>query len=198
MPPGQSDGEERVDADEVTRLLREGRSGSESARDRLIGLIYDELHVIAASLMRREDPAHTLQSTALVHEAYFRLMGPGTDWTNRRHFFGAAARAMRQVLTDYARRKRRRKRDASHLDRVTLANLPAGDTDDSLDVLALNEALEELEALDRRKAAAIELHYYAGLSYEELAETLDVSPATVHRDLRMARAWLRDRLGSKG
>ena len=194
--PSARGSEAQAGPDEVTRLLHEERDGSESARERLIGLIYDELRLIAASLMRSEHPGHTLQSTALVHEAYFRMMGPGTDWTDRRHFFGAAARAMRQVLTDHARRKRRHRRGGGQLERVTLANIAADDDAGpaSLDILALDGALVELEALSPRKAAAVELHYYAGLSYEEVAEALTVSPATVHRDLRMARAWLRDRL----
>ena len=184
-----------ADRDEVTRLLHQWREGSTLARERLADLIYDELHRIAQARMRAEDPGHTLQSTALVHEAYMRLVGSDVDWVDRGHFLASAARTMRRVLTDHARAKTRRKRGGGSLDRVTLANLPAEDEDaDQLDLLALDEALEELEARDSRKAAAVEMHYYAGLSYEEVAKALDVSPVTVHRDLRMARAWLRDRL----
>lgn len=187
---------EAAGPEDVTRLLRDWRGGSTTAGDRLIRLIYDELHRIADARMRAEDPGHTLQATALVHEAYVRLLGAGVDWVDRSHFFAVAARTMRRVLTDHARARRRGKRGGGELDRVTLANLPAQDDGpDGVDLLALDAALEELAALDARKASAVELHYYAGLGYEEVAEALDVSPVTVHRDLRMARAWLATRLG---
>ncbi len=156
-------------------------------------LVYDELHAIAEARMRDEASGHTLQSTALVHEAYVRLSGADVSWTDRKHFFAAAARAMRRVLTDHARARRAEKRGGA-LARVTLANVEAGDSGDRLDLVALDEAIDELAAQDSRKASAVELHYYAGLSYDEIAAALDVSPATVHRDLRMARAWLFSRL----
>jgi RNA polymerase sigma factor (TIGR02999 family) len=177
----------------VTRLLQAWRDGDELAADSLMRLVYDELHVIADARMRREAPDHTLRSTALVHEAYLRLAGAGVSWTDRKHFFAAAARAMRRVLTDHARARQREKRGGG-LDRVTLANLPAPEAGDTLDLVALDEAVEALAVQDPRKASAVELHYYAGLSYDEVAEALDISPATVHRDLRMARAWLHSRL----
>lgn len=180
--------------DDVTRLLQAWRDGDDLAADRLMRLVYDELHVIAEARMRGEAPDHTLRSTALVHEAYLRLAGAGVSWTDRKHFFAAAARAMRRVLTDHARGRRREKRGGGGLDRVTLANLPAPGAEDTLDLVALDEAVEALAAQDPRKASAVELHYYAGLSYDEVAEALDISPATVHRDLRMARAWLHNRL----
>jgi RNA polymerase sigma-70 factor, ECF subfamily len=157
--------------------------------------VYDELRVIAAARLRAERPDHTLQSTALVHEAYVRLAGTDIRWSDRGHFFAAAARAMRRVLTDHARARHREKRGGGELDRVTLSNLPApGPGESELDLLALDEAVDALAAQDPRKAAAVELHYYGGLGYEAVAEALDISPATVHRDLRMARAWLRARL----
>ena len=194
-PPGPRGGE-AAGPEEVTRLLRDWRDGSAAASERLGRLIYDELHRIAESRMRAEDPGHTLQSTALVHEAYLRLLGAEVEWADRSHFFAAAARTMRRVLTDHARARQRGKRGGGELDRVTLANLPAEGSDpDALDLLALDAAIEDLAAQDARKASAVELHYYAGLAYEEVAEALDVSPVTVHRDLRMARAWLRARLG---
>lgn len=185
-------------AAEVTRLLHGWRKGSRAAGDRLIQLVYDELHDIAEARMRREDPAHTLQATALVHEAYLRLADAGLDWSDRKHFFVIAARTMRRILTDHARSKHRQKRGGA-LDRVTLSGLAADDEEpDTLELVAVGEAIDALGEQDERKATAIELHYYAGLSYDEVAEALDISPATVHRDLRMARAWLRTRLDPPG
>jgi len=188
-----SDTDHPGDPGQVTRLLHAWRDGDAAAADRLIRLVYDELHAIAEARMRGEAAGHTLQSTALVHEAYVRLAGADISWTDRKHFFAAAARAMRRVLTDHARARRTDKR-GGELARVTLANVEAQDADDRLDLVALDEAIDELAAQDSRKASAVELHYYAGLSYEEIAEALDISPATVHRDLRMARAWLLGRL----
>ncbi len=182
-----------MDTTQVTRLLHAWRDGDRDAEEHLLRLVYDELHAIAESRMRREADGHTLQSTALVHEAYVRLAGADVAWADRSHFFAAAARAMRRVLTDHARARRRGKRGGA-LNQVTLANLPAAEPGDPLDLVALDEAIEELAAQDRRKASVVELHYYAGLGYDEVAEALDISPATVHRDLRMARAWLNDRL----
>lgn len=181
------------DPQEVTRLLRAWSAGDAEAADRLMRLVYDELHVIASARMRAEPPEHTLQSTALINEAYLRLAGSDFSWSDRGHFFAAAARAMRRVLTDHARGKGRQKRGGG-LDRVTLTNLPGEEADDRIDLLALDEAIEELSEQDPRKATALELHYYAGLGYDEVADALGVSPATIHRDLRMARAWLHSRL----
>lgn len=180
---------------EVTRLLRAWRGGDEGAGDELMRVLYDELHRIADARLRGEAAGHTLQSTALIHEAYMRLAGAGISWSDRTHFFAVAARTMRRVLTDHARARQRQKRSGA-LDRVTLSGLPAPERGgDAVDLIALDEAIEELAGQDPRKASAVELHYYGGLSYDEVAEALDTSPATVHRDLRMARAWLRDRLG---
>lgn len=193
--PGAAPGDR---AAEVTRLLHDWREGSRAAGDRLIQLVYDELHDIAEARMRREDPAHTLQATALVHEAYLRLADAGLDWSDRKHFFVIAARTMRRILTDHARSKHRQKRGGA-LDRVTLSGLATDDEEpDTLELVAVGEAIDALGEQDERKATAIELHYYAGLSYDEVAEALDISPATVHRDLRMARAWLRTRLDPPG
>jgi RNA polymerase sigma factor (TIGR02999 family) len=180
---------------EVTELLRSWHDGDKAAGERLMRIMYDELHRIADARMRSEGPGHTLQSTALIHEAYLRLVGGGVSWSGRTHFFAVAARTMRRVLTDHARARLREKRGGGR-DRVTLAGVANPDTggEDPVDVLALDEAIEELSAVDPRKASAVELHYYGGLTYDEVAEALDVSPATVDRDLRMARAWLRSRL----
>ena len=181
--------------EEVTRLLHEWRDGSATAGDQLMRVVYDELHHIAEARMRREEPGHTLQATALVHEAYMRLVGGGVDWVDRVHFFAVAARTMRRVLTDHARARRGAKRGGGDLSPVTLDGLASHDEGpDQLDLVALSTAIDELAQHDPRKASAIELHHYAGLSYDEIARVLDASPATIHRDLRMARAWLRTRL----
>lgn len=195
--PENRDGETHRQGDpgEVTRLLHAWRDGDEEARESLMQMLYDELHRIAEARMRGEPEGHTLQSTALIHEAYMRLAEASISWSDRTHFFVVAARTMRRVLTDHARARQRQKRSGA-LDRVTLSGLPAPSRGDQrVDLIALDAALDALAEQDPRKASAVELHYYGGLTHEEVAEALDVSPATVDRDLRMARAWLRDRLG---
>jgi len=176
---------------DVTRLLLDWTKGREDALDELMPLIYRELRRLASEALRGEAEGHTLRTTALVHEAYVRLVGADVNWEGSRHFMRIAARAMRRVLVDHARRRRSLKRGRGDvpmgLDTLE-AVLPANPTPD--DVIELDEALERLTALEERKGRAIELHYFGGLSYDEVAEALDVSPATVHRDLRMARAWL--------
>ena len=176
---------------EVTRLLLAWQGGREQAFDDLLPLVYDELRRIARSAMRGEREGHTLQTTALVHEAYLRLVGSDVSWKGSGHFMRVASRAMRRILVDHARRRSRQKRGQGEAP-VSLDTLeeilPGGSQPD--DVIELDEALERLSALEERKAQAVELHYFGGLSYEEVAEALEVSPATVHRDLRMARAWL--------
>jgi RNA polymerase sigma factor (TIGR02999 family) len=139
--------------------------------------------------MRRERPDHTLQATAVVHEAYLRLLGNEASFQNRAHFFGAAAEAMRRVLIDSARRKRAEKRGGD-LERVTLAEVAGGVEDGHLDVLELDDALTKLAAVDARLAEVTKLRYFAGLSIPETAEVLEISPATVKRDWTFARAWL--------
>lgn len=176
---------------EVTRLLRAWQDGRDQAFDDLLPLVYGELRRIARSAMRGEREDHTLQTTALVHEAYLRLVGSDVAWEGSGHFMRVAARAMRRILVDHARSRSRQKRGQGEVP-VSLDTLegilPGGSRPD--DVLELDRALDRLAALEERKAQAIELHYFGGLSYEEVAQALDVSPATVHRDLRMARAWL--------
>lgn len=177
----------------VTRLLQDWQSGDSAALDRLTSLLYDELRALAEHQMRGERPDHTLQPTALIGEAYVRLVDADVSWQDRTHFFALAARTMRRVLVDHARRRGRARRGGDW-QRVTLTDLPGNGDDPSLDLLALNEALEQLAALDERKARAVELRYFAGLGPPEVAEVLGVSESTVHRELRFSTAWLRSRL----
>lgn len=180
------------DASSVTRLLLAWQDGQSDALEELMPLLYDELRRLAHFAMADESVGHTLQTTALVNEAYLRLVGADADVRSRGHFLRIAARAMRQVLVDHARRRNSQKRGENpvHLELGELAPVLGEESGAVLDILAVNEALERLFALDERKARAIELHYFGGLSYDEIADAMEVSEATVHRDLRMARAWL--------
>jgi RNA polymerase sigma factor (TIGR02999 family) len=177
----------------VPRLITAWRTGDEADLESLLPLVYDELHALATRRMRAERPDHTLQPTALVHEAFLRLSGSAVNVADRVHFFALAANTMRRVLVDHAKARRRDKRGAGVQavpleDAVHVAEAP------NADIEALDEALEALAAQDPRKARVIELHYFAGLNYDEIAEALELSVATVNRDLRFARAWLHDRL----
>jgi len=175
---------------EVTRLLAEWAKGNQGARDDLTPLVYKELRQLAASYLRKERRGHTLQPTALVHEAYLRLVDQGSpNWQNRSHFFGVAARLMRQILVDHARRRQAGKRVGSRV-KVSLEDTISFQPERSRDLVALDTGLDSLEKIDPRKCRAVELHYFGGLSTEEIALTLDVSAVTVRRDLRMAEAWL--------
>lgn len=180
---------------DVTRLLLAWRQGDASAGERLLPLIYAELHRQAARAMRREPHEHTLQPTALVNEAYLRLVGQDrVQWHNRAHFFGVAAQLMRRILVDHARGRDAAKRGGG-VQRVTLAgDQGQARDDDDVDVLALHEALETLASLDARQARVVELRYFSGLNIEETAEAMDISPATVKREWAIARAWLRREL----
>ena len=151
--------------------------------------MYAGLHRIAERSLGGERADHTLQPTALVHEAYLRLVGASVPWEDRAHFFAVAARAMRRVLVDHARARGRKKRGGD-LARVTLEEALAAGSARAPEMLALDEAMERLAAQDERKARVVELHYFGGLGREALARVVGVSPATVDRDLRMARAWL--------
>lgn len=180
---------------EVTTLLRAWREGDdESAMDRLVPLVYEELRVLAARHMGRERADHTLQPTALVHEAYARLVDSEPPFENRAHFFALAARTMRQVLIDHARAKNARKRGRG-LPNVTLTQDQAAVDPMRLDLLALEEALSRLAGLDERKARVVELHFFGGLTYREAATALGISEKTVERELRLAKAWLAEQLG---
>jgi RNA polymerase sigma-70 factor, ECF subfamily len=179
---------------DVTRLLVQWRAGDAGAMDRLLPLVYAELRRTAHRYMRDERPNHPLQTTALVHEAYLRLVDVNRmDWQGRTQFFAVSARMMRRVLVEEARKRDAGKRgaDASHV-AFDEAFIPAPEK--GVDLLALDEVLERLEALDPRKVRVIELRWFAGLSVQETAEALHVSEETVFRDWRMAKLWLRREL----
>jgi RNA polymerase sigma-70 factor (ECF subfamily) len=176
------------DTHEVTLLLAKWAKGNQQALDDLTPLVYRELRQLAASYLRKERQGHTLQPTALVHEAYVRLVEQSNPaWQSRSHFFGVAARLMRQILVDHARRKQAGKRAGL---KVPLDEAVSFQQEQSLDLIALDSGLTALEKLDPRKCKAVELRYFGGLSMDEIAQTLDISAITVRRDLRMAEAWL--------
>jgi RNA polymerase sigma-70 factor (ECF subfamily) len=181
--------------DNVTELLKRWREGSPEAGDRLMRLVQSELRKLAAGYLRRERPGHTLQPTAVVNEAYMRLVPQrGIDWENRSHFFGIAAQMMRRILVDHARRKRAAKREGPAGDPVSLSQVPDPAGGQDIDVLALHEALEELARLDARQARIVEMRFFGGLKIEEVAAAVGVAPATVKRELTTAVAWLRHRM----
>ncbi|HEY7511245.1 MAG TPA: sigma-70 family RNA polymerase sigma factor [Vicinamibacteria bacterium] len=177
----------------VTRLLDQARRGEPGATEQLLPLVYDELRRLARSRMRFERPGHTLQPTALVHEAYLRLMGAEGAWEGRGHFFAAAAEAMRRILIERARRARRLKRGGD-LHRVELDDQVSADGPRVDEVLAVDEALGRLEALDAQMAAVVKLRYFGGLTVEETAQALGTSPRTVNRLWTGAKAWLRSEI----
>ena len=180
----------------VTRLLLDWREGNAEALEALVPLVYDELRRLARLQMRDEAAGHTLRPTALVHEAYARLIDLKLDWQDRSHFLNMAARTMRRVLVDHARTRRAAKRGAGAVE-VTLHDFHAKD-EPSIDLLAIDEALESLSRHDERAASAVELCYFGGLTGREIAEALGVSEATAERDLRFARSWLkRELMGEK-
>jgi RNA polymerase sigma factor (TIGR02999 family) len=179
----------------VTRLLERWRDGDEDAFETLAPMVYQNLRRLAARHLRSESPGHTWQPTDLVHEAFLQIADADIDWNGRTHFYAVAAQQMRRLLIDHARGKQRAKRGGDYI-RVTLAedSIPAGSV--SLDLLDLDNALEDLARHDARKAEIIVLHVFGGLSYEEIAEPLGISAATVKRDLRFAKAWLMRELGA--
>lgn len=183
-----------VDPD-ISSLLAAWRAGDNAALDRLFPVIYHELHRIAARQRYGERDDHTLDTTALLHEAYLRLVGTNVDWVDRHHFYAVAARTMRRVLVDHARANRRAKRGSGGI-KVALDAQQLASDQPAADLLDLDEAIQRLSALEERKGRVVELHYFGGLSYEEIAAATGISPATVHRDLRMARAWLARDLGA--
>jgi RNA polymerase sigma factor (TIGR02999 family) len=195
MPTSTTAGIKPSETVGVTRLLSAWRSGDSHALERLTPLVYEELRELAHRYMRRERQNHTLQATAVVHEAYVRLIGMEVPWQNRTHFYAVAARLMRRILVDHAKSRHREKRGGP----VTMVSVDVyqedtnnlvGSTAGQIDVLEIDEALERLAEQDERLANAVELHYFGGLTYQETAKALGVSEATVHRDLRLAKAWI--------
>ena len=182
---------------EVTRILETIENGNQQAAEELLPLVYDELRRLAQYRMSRLAPGQTLQATALVHEAYMRVVG-GEDpgWDSRAHFFGAAAQAMRNIVVDRARRRGRIKHGGG-FKRVDLNEATLGGEQDAGDVLALDEALKQLEQTDARKGRIVTLRYFGGLAMDEIASLLDVSTRTIEREWRFARAWLRRELSGE-
>jgi RNA polymerase sigma factor (TIGR02999 family) len=179
---------------EVTKLLAELSQGKDEAASRLIPLVYSELRKLAAGYMRRERCDHTLQPTALVHEAYMKLLQQRSiEWQSRAHFYGIAAQIMRRILVDHARAHLREKRGSGQRP-VVLDETVMFAPEHSRDLLKLDEALERLGELDPRQSKIVELRFFAGLTVEETAELLEISPKTVKRDWSMAKAWLHGEL----
>jgi RNA polymerase sigma factor (TIGR02999 family) len=175
---------------EVTQLLLDWRAGDQAALEQLTPLVYAELHRLAARYMRRETPGHTLQTSALVNEAFVRLIEhPQINWQNRTHFFGLAANLMRHILLDHARSQNRAKRGGG-AQQVLLDETVIVSGERAKELIALDEALNDLAAFDARKSRLVELRFFGGLSNEEVAEVMDMSLRTVEREWRKAKAWL--------
>jgi RNA polymerase sigma factor (TIGR02999 family) len=179
--------------EDVTGLLRHWRDG-EAAHDRLVRAVEGELRRIATAYMRRERADHTLQPTALVNEAYLRLVEGDVAWDGRAHFYGIAARVMRQILVDHARKHQAAKRGAGRRAETSVSKVADPASGGDVDVLALHLALEELAALDARQAQIVELRYFGGLTEEEVARALDLSPATIRREVASAKFFLGQRM----
>jgi RNA polymerase sigma factor (TIGR02999 family) len=176
--------------EEVTRLLTAWGNGNKAALEKLMPLVYDELRRLAHYYMRREHPGHTLQTTALVNEAYFRLVDQKhVHWQNRAHFFAISAQLMRRILVDHARSHQYAKRGGGAL-KVSLDDVGVVAQEQAADLVALDDALRNLAAIDERKGRIVELRFFGGLSAEETAEALKISPRTVMREWSMAKAWL--------
>lgn len=183
---------------EITQLLAQWREGNQSALDDLYPLVYDELHRLARRYMNRERKGHTLQTTALINEAYVRLVDQkNVQWANRSHFFAISAQIMRRILIDHARRHRYAKRGGG-AQQVSLDEAAIVTPDQSLDLIRLDEALNSLSQMDPRRGQVVELRFFGGLNNEEIAGVLKVSENTVTRDWNMARAWLYQQLTGSG
>jgi RNA polymerase sigma-70 factor (ECF subfamily) len=184
---------------QITLLLQEFRKGRHDTLDELLPLVYDELRRLAHSYLRKERDNHTLQPTALVHEAYIRLIGQKEiDWQNRAHFFGVSARLMREILIEYARGRNRQKRGGENKTQIALDENIGFANQDQVDVIAVDDALTKLEQLDKRQARIVELKFFGGLTVEEIAEVVDISPATVKREWSTAKLLLYKMLNSEG
>jgi len=179
----------------VTQLLVDWSNGDESALDKLMPVVYDELRRLASNYLRRERAGHTLQPTALVNEAYLRLVDQRqARWQNRAQFFGVAAQLMRRILVDHARVRQAQKRGGSDQQQLSLSHADQVAQKPDVDLLALHEALNQLAEIDEQQARIVELRFFGGLTIEETAEVIGISHATVERDWTMARAWLRREL----
>jgi RNA polymerase sigma-70 factor (ECF subfamily) len=183
----------------ITQMLRNWSEGDRESLDQLLPLVYDELHRQAARYLRRERPGHTLQTTALINEAYMKLIDQrDVQWQSRTHFYAIAAQMMRRIMVDYARTKHREKRGGSDL-KIPLDDAPeVAGRERNIDLLALDEALDRLAALDEQQAKVVELRYFSGLSLEETAEAMHISRATTAREWNMAKAWLHRELTRPG
>jgi RNA polymerase sigma factor (TIGR02999 family) len=179
---------------EITLMLHDWSAGNREALEKLLPLVYDELHRQAARYLRRERPDHTLQTTALIHEAYLKLVDQRqVHWQNRAHFFAIAAQLMRRILVDHARTHRRAKRGGGDI-RVTLTEAVAGTQERDINLIALDEALSKLAAFDARQGRIVELRFFGGLDVEATAAVLGLSPATIKSDWSLAKAWLQREL----
>lgn len=181
------------DAKQVTRLLQNLNEGNVGAADELIPLVYSELRKLAAHYLKSEREGHTLQPTALVHEAFLRLVEQETEWQNRNHFFAMAANLMRRILVDYARGHKAEKRGAA-AEKIALEDAFVFVKEKPAEMIALDEALEELAKIDPRRAKVVELRFFGGLSNEDIAQVLNVHSNTVLRDWKLARAWLKTQI----
>jgi RNA polymerase sigma factor (TIGR02999 family) len=177
----------------ITVLLQRARQGGREAANELMPMVYDQLRRLAESYLSNERPGHTLVATALVHEAYLRLAGADVEWKDRVHFFAVAAKQMRHILVDHAKSRSRVKR-GSDGDKISLDDVTLAYEDAPLDVIAVDDALNRLAVFDSRKAEAVELLYFGGLTFEETAEAMGTSVATVQRELKIAKAWLHTQL----
>jgi RNA polymerase sigma factor (TIGR02999 family) len=175
----------------ITRMLKDWSGGKRDALDELLPFVYNELHRQASRYLRRERGDHTLQTTALINEAYMKLIDQNqVEWQNRAHFFAIAAQTMRRILVDYARTRKREKRGGDDVKLQLDEAINISTKEKSIDLVALDEALNRLAEFDERQAKVVELRYFSGMTEEETAEVLSISPATVRRDWNMAKAWL--------
>jgi RNA polymerase sigma-70 factor, ECF subfamily len=184
------------DRELVTRLLQQWSGGDKQALDELMPLVYDQLHKLAANCMRGERGDHTLRATALVHEAYVRLVDSDVAWQNRVHFYAVSARVLRNILVDHAKAHHRQKR-GGNAEKISLDDAVLVGPETPAGVVEVDEALQRLAAHDQRKSEIVEMLFFGGLTYDEVAEALKISPATVQRELKMAKAWLHRELAQK-
>jgi len=173
----------------VTQLLQQWGAGDKQALDQLMPIVYDQLHKLASNCLRSERPDHTLRATALVHEAYLRLVQADVDWQDRVHFYAVSARILRRILVDHAKSRNRNKRGGEY-QKIPLEEAVLVGPEADRGMVELDQALQRLASQDRRKSDLIELLFFGGLTYDEAAAALKISPATVHRELTLAKAWL--------